>query len=76
MQTVRETRPDRRYRRLIPAALTAALLSVSSTGVAHAAPPRPPRPAPAHVGPVHTQAAVVPGPRPTGQRAAGRVTGT
>jgi hypothetical protein len=49
MQTTHEPRPNRRYRRLIPAALTAATLSVVNVGVGHAATPKPARPAPAHM---------------------------
>jgi|tagenome__1003787_1003787.scaffolds.fasta_scaffold20987068_2 hypothetical protein len=76
MQTLRETRPNRRYRRLIPAALTGVVLSVGSTGVAHAASPRPARQAPVHVRPGGPPVAVMSRPRTTDQQPSGRVTGT
>jgi hypothetical protein len=60
MNTAREPRPNRRYRRLIPAALTVAALSIANSGVAHAATHRPaPRP-PAHVRAAADLTAVVP----------------
>jgi hypothetical protein len=49
MSTAQEPRPNRRYRRLVPAAMTAAALSMANVGVAHAVGPKPARPAPAHV---------------------------
>jgi hypothetical protein len=53
MRTTAQSRPNRRYRRLIPAALTAAALTLGSTGVAGAAAPRPAAPPPAHVRGAH-----------------------
>jgi hypothetical protein len=62
MQTVNEPRPNRRYRRLIPAAMTAAALSIANAGVAHAANQKPAGPPPAHVRVARPAPAVVPKP--------------
>jgi hypothetical protein len=57
--TTNQPRPNRRYRRLVPAAMTIAALSLTTTGVAHAAAPRPVQPARPHVRPAAPPAAAV-----------------
>jgi hypothetical protein len=76
MDTTTEPRPNRRYRRLVPTAMTVAALSLTTTGVAHAGAPKPthvPRP---HVRPATPpSAAVVPKVRAGQGDASARVVG-
>jgi len=70
MNTPPEPRPNRRYRRLIPAALTVAALSLANTGVAHAATHGPARGPPPTVRAAAQPTADVPRPRGQGESSA------
>jgi hypothetical protein len=74
--TTNQPRPNRRYRRLVPAAMTVAALSLSTSGVAQAAAHKPAPPGPAHVRPARPpSAAVVPKVRAGEGDASARVVG-